>query len=57
MLAPLFQFRNTVLVVCLSLLQTKLCPHHSDSFVEALTSNVLEDVFRDEPSEKVVAVH
>ena len=57
MLAPLFQFRNTVLVVCLSLLQTKLCPHHSDSFVEALTSNVLEDVFGDEPSEKVVVVH
>ena len=57
MLAPLFQFRNTVLMVCLSLLQTKLCPHHPDSFVEALTSNVLEDVFGDVPSGKVVGVH
>ena len=62
MLAPVFQFRvfqfrNTFLVACLSLLQARLCPHCPDSFVEALTSNVLEDVFGDAASEKVVGVH
>ena len=42
---------------CLSLLQARLCPHRPDSFVEVLTSNVLEDVFGDVASEKVVGVH